>query len=261
MAKNLFQKIGWQVDLNEGSETPKVENTKPTSNGFPKTVKEDSFKESKSFPVTPPTKEHLSFEDDYSFEENKITESTSSATPIQKTENNRINPHLQSTIELYDKGFSEMNKDGIDFYEFFLNITTSGNIDKPELYPMVFNMHKSLDVNFTKESVLANAEYYSSKIIEAHTNMKNNGMQKLNTLESDKKQEKSSLEGEIQSLEGKIRELTAELNIKKSELGTIDLKYTSSLQEVNLKLDAHDIAKGNLIDNIQKVVNNINQTI
>lgn len=267
MGKGLLQKMGWAVDPDAPQEAPQQPVANPNTSGFPKTKKETPLQDFKpTAPVAPKTEIPTSFDDDdnafgHAYDDKDESAPAAPSTPVQKSVKSKTNPHVDDTINMYDKGFAQMNKDGIDFYEFYVNITTTGNIDNPALYQMAFNMHQTMNPAFTKESVLADAESYMTKIEEAYSSMKSKGNEKKNSLLGEKTTERSALEGEIDSLESKIRELTAQLNVKKLELGTIDTKYANALEDVSLKLEAHDIAKDNLIGNIQKVVRNINQTI
>lgn len=256
--KSIFQKLGLAVDPDASSGATQTTKKTETS-GFPKTGFPEETPSQNSSPSTP------SFDDVFNDEKKSNDFETPDApvTPVQSIAKTKSlnNPHIEGVIQIYDNGFAQMNKAGIDFYEFYLNITTTGNIDKTELYQMAFNMHQTMNPEFTKESVLSDANNYLEKIEEAYNNMKSKGEEKKNNLLGEKEQEQLALNGEVSSLENQIKNLKTQLENKRSELNAIDGKYETTLEDVNLKLEAHDIAKDNLVGSIKKVITNINKTI
>lgn len=171
------------------------------------------------------------------------------------------NPHLADVIKGYEKGFDGMNREGVDFYEFYKSIIIDDHIDNLSLYPMAFNMMKGLNPSFTKESAIEDSKYYLENLKAAHIKLKNKGEANKNTLLDEKSSEKSELSGEVDSLESQIFNLKSQLEDKKRQLTQIDGKYNTALNDVTLKLEANDVAKNALVSSINKVVANITKTI
>lgn len=184
---------------------------------------------------------------------------TPTAVLITPTDNH--NPQLADIIRAYEKGFDDMNREGVDFYEFYKSIIIDDHIDNLTLYPMAFNMMRGLNPNFTKQSAIADAKYYLDNLEAAYVKLKSKGEASKATLLSQKTAEKSSLSGEVDSLEQQMKQIKLQLDGKKQELAQIDGKYTSALNDVELKLEANDTAKNALVGSITKVVNNITKTI
>lgn len=173
---------------------------------------------------------------------------------------NSNNPYLDEIIALYENGFNKLNKEGVDFYEFYQSIK-AGGLDNVSTYPMAFNMCKAMNPSLTKESIVSDGEYYVESIEKAYDQYKASGESKLNQTNQEKDSEEASLKEEVNSIEAQIRELTNTLNIKKGELDSIGGKYKSKLESISLKLDANKIAKTKLISEINKVITNINNNI
>lgn len=253
---SLFQKLGLVVDE---SSPPTEKNEMIESTGFPKKFQNTipSFESFSEKPSPTINKSNIDFENAFKSSETQKTPEFKTSTP----KNSKINPHIPEIEKLYESGFAQMNKEGIDFYEFYLNLTSTGNIDKLELYQMAFNMHQTMNPNFTKESALNDAKSYIQNIEQAFSNMNGKGNEKKESLIRDKKEEQSTLKSEISSIELQINHLRIELENKTKQLNDIDGKYASVLDDVELKLEAHVIVKDNLLEKINKVVQNIQQTI
>jgi hypothetical protein len=173
---------------------------------------------------------------------------------------NLENPHLASVIEVYDNGFEKMNKEGVDFYEFYKSIII-GDVNNLQLYPMAFNMLKNLNPNFTKESAEKDSDFYLSNIQSAYESLKSSGENKKDSLIQEKENEKKSLTKNISNIKNQLEKLKNDLNQSEMELNAIDLKYETPINDVTLKLEANEIAKNKLTTNIKKVVDNLKTTI
>lgn len=152
------------------------------------------------------------------------------------------NPFLDILRQTFLHKFEELNKDGVDFFEFYKSIVDDGNINQLPLYPMAFKMLASLNKSgnpLTKESILNDGDFYLKSLekVFEDTNV-------------EATQRKTQLQDKIDELENKIKLIKDEMEGNRKKLNEIDLK-----------LSAGKIAKNELIANIKLVMSNIINTI
>ena len=187
--------------------------------------------------------------------ENKFPEINVNTTTTTQNSNN---PFLGEIFDIYQKGFEGLNADGFDFFEMYKSVSAVG-VTNPQSYQMAFAMGKSINANLSKELLVEKAKYYLSEIDKVHAKYDSTGNSKRLDLNNKISQEKNSLSKSINDLEAKIVELQKELNQKKIELEKLDLSNKEDFSEIELKIEANNIAKQKIVESINTVLTGINQ--
>lgn len=182
--------------------------------------------------------------------------------PSQVTEsfstNSLTNPFLNEIFEVYDKGFESLNESGFDFFELYKSVVAVG-VTNPQSYQMAFTMGKSIKSDLTKEFLLQKGSFYIAEIEKVYTKYDTIGKTKKADLDSNITKEKFNLSKSISELEAKILELQKELEAKKIELQKIDPVNMEQLSEIQLKMEANNLAKQKILTSINTVITGINQ--
>ena len=168
--------------------------------------------------------------------------------------------HLLKALELYQKGFDNLNQPGFDFYEFFQSVITGG-VDNSAVYAMAFQMATAMDKSITKDKLTSQADFYVSEIQKVYEDYLSKGNAKKEEVQSLKLNENQSLAGEVENIQHQIESLTIQLQDRKAKLMAIDGKYNPQLSEIDSKLAANNIAKDRILSSIQQVkqgiINNV----
>ncbi len=197
---------------------------------------------------------------------------TQPSTPISTTTDNKFpnqaieafptnsltNPFLNEIFEVYDKGFESLNESGFDFFELYKSVMAVG-VTNPQSYQMAFTMGKSIKSDLTKEFLLQKGSFYIAEIEKVYTKYDTIGKTKKADLDNTITKEKYNLSKSISDLEAKIIELQKELEAKKIELQKIDPVNMEQLSEIQLKMDANNLAKQKILTSINTVITGINQ--
>ncbi|MDR7208627.1 hypothetical protein [Flavobacterium piscis] len=182
--------------------------------------------------------------------------------PTQITEsfptNSLTNPFLNEIFEVYDKGFESLNESGFDFFELYKSVLAVG-VTNPQSYQMAFTMGKTIRPDLTKEFLLQKGSFYMAEIEKVHTKYDTIGKTKKADLDNHITKEKNNLSKNISELEARIIELQKELESKKAELQKIDPVNMEQLSEIQLKMDANNLAKQKILTSINTVITGINQ--
>ncbi|RZJ48690.1 MAG: hypothetical protein EOO44_20245 [Flavobacterium sp.] len=182
--------------------------------------------------------------------------------PTQATEtfpaNAVTNPFLNEIFEVYNKGFESLNVDGFDFFELYKSVLAVG-VTNPQSYQMAFTMGKTIKSDLSKEFLLEKSGFYISEIEKVYAKYDAVGKTKKSELDNSITKEKYNLSKSISDLEAKIIELQKELETKKMELQKIDPKNMEQLSEIQLKMEANDLAKQKILSSINTVITGINQ--
>lgn len=174
------------------------------------------------------------------------------------TTGSATNPYLPEILDVYEKGFDSLNIPEFDFYELYKSVMAVG-IANPQSYQMAFAMGKSLRPDLTKSFLLEKAKYYIDEIEKVHTKYDATGQGKRKELTDSVAREKDELAKKVDELERKIVELQRELELKTVELDSIDSKNRAQFNELQLKIEANNLAKAKILDSINHVVIGINQ--
>lgn len=181
-----------------------------------------------------------------------------SETTYSISEENKPNHFLKEVIEVYDKGFESLNLEGFDFFELYKSVVAVG-ITNPQSYQMAFTMGKTIQPNLDKEFLLQKASFYVTEIEKVYEKYDAAGKAKKSELDNNITKEKYNLSKEISELETNINVLQKELESKKSELQKIDPVNMEQLSEIQLKMEANDLAKQRILNSINTVITGINQ--
>lgn len=181
--------------------------------------------------------------------------------PIQSEErynSNSTNPFLNEVLEVYEKGFDSLNIPDFDFYEIYKSVLAVGS-SNAQSYQMAFTMGKSINSDFTKEFLLEKANFYIAEIEKVYEKYNVIGTEKKKQLDNSITQEKYNLSKNVTELEAKIAELQKELESKKMELQKMDPNNEKQLLEIQLKIEANDLARQKILSSINTVITGINQ--
>lgn len=215
------ESFNWKsLFINEDSSQPKNEEAKPAS--FPQTNK---------FPDTDTNS-------------NLINTST--------------NPFLGEVLEIYQKGFEGLNAEGFDFFEMYKSVNAVG-VTNPQSYQMAFTMGKTINPKLTKEFLLDKAKYYSVEIEKVYEKYNITGNAKKSDLNQRINETKNNLSKGISDLETQIAQLQKQLESKRLELSRIDNDNAQEFSELQLKIEANNMAKQKILDSINIVITGINQ--
>ncbi|MCF6131503.1 hypothetical protein [Flavobacterium wongokense] len=178
------------------------------------------------------------------------------ATP--NASNNLSNPFLEEILEVYQKGFEGLNAEGFDFFEMYKSVNAVG-VTNPQSYQMAFTMGKTINSNLSKEFLLDKSKYYLSEIEKVYEKYNITGNSKKSDLNHKITQEKKDLSKNIEDLGAQIAQLQKDLESKKLELDRIDTNNAQEFSELQLKIEANNLAKQRIQDSINLVITGINQ--
>jgi hypothetical protein len=162
-------------------------------------------------------------------------------------------PHMDSIMDLYEKGFANLNQPGVEFFEFFQAVVEAGT-DNPSAYKMALKMLSTMDKTMSKTSLVSQSQFYINELSSVHSGYNSAGIQKKNELLGQKSEEEKSLNAELQNLREQMETIKLQINQKTNELSQIDGKYHPKIQDLECKIMANDSAKNRILGTIQKVV-------
>jgi hypothetical protein len=171
---------------------------------------------------------------------------------------NLNNPFISEIVSVYEKGFDSLNSPNFDFFEFYKSVLTVG-INNSQSYQMAFTMGSAMNPELSKISLIEKANYYIAEIEKVHKNFQKTGNSRKNEINARINTEKQILVSSISEIEAKIIQLQKELIDKKSELEKVDKANGQEFSEIELKLEANEVAKQKLLQSINQVVTGINQ--
>ncbi|MET0636762.1 MAG: hypothetical protein ABWZ25_12100 [Chitinophagaceae bacterium] len=208
-----------------------------------------------------------------SAKENKTESYSFPITPGQPVSAERQNdpgfhdPVVTEVLQVYENGLDSINMPGYDFYEFYKTVTSAG-VPVEQTYSMAFQMAKSLDKTISQGKLLTDAEFYISKINEVHSQYVSQGQQKLNSIEEQKKNEKNSLQKEIDQsgirltqLRAELQQLENTLSQKRSALLKVDETHYPLEKSIREKLNANDMARKTSIDKLNMIKDGIQKFV
>ena len=168
------------------------------------------------------------------------------------------NPFLGEILEVYQKGFEGLNSPGFDFFEMYKSVNAVG-VSNPQSYQMAFTMGKTINPDLTKEFLLDKSKFYLSEIEKVYEKYNITGNSKKSDLNIKIVNNKKDLSQTISDLEAQILKLQKSLEAKKIELSKIDGDNAQEFSELQLKIEANNIAKQKIQESINLVVTGINQ--
>lgn len=169
-------------------------------------------------------------------------------------------PHMDAIMDLYEKGFTNLNQPGVDFFEFFQAVM-DGGASNAGAYKMAFKMLSTMEKGLTKDSLVSQSNFYVNELTKVHTDYNNDGLKKKNELLSTKTIEEQSLKTDVTMLKEQFESIKNQIASKEMQLSQIDSKYQPKLNEIDCKLMANDSAKNRILSSINTVVTGINQNL
>jgi hypothetical protein len=170
-----------------------------------------------------------------------------------------IDPTVKEVLDVYESGLDSINMPGYDFYEFYKAITSIGHVNE-NTYQLAYQMAKSLDKTVTAQKLMADAEFYISKINEVHGQYTSQGQQKMNALQQQKNGDKEKLQRDIDAgaarisqLRAELQQLEADINQKRSILAKTDESFNPQEKTIREKLMANDMARKISIDKLNSI--------
>ena len=171
---------------------------------------------------------------------------------------NSNNPFLNEILEVYKKGFEGLNNEGFDFFEMYKSVMAVGPTN-PQSYQMAFTMGKTIKSDLSKEFLLEKSKFYISEIEKVYAKYDATGNSKNKDLSDTISTQKNNLTKYISDLETQIAKLQSELETKKAELARIDFDNKEMFTQIQLKIEANNLAKHKILESINTVVTGINQ--
>jgi hypothetical protein len=187
--------------------------------------------------------------------ENKFPDSGTVSNNFGSSSNN---PFLNEILDVYNKGFESLNHEGFDFFEMYKSVMSVGPTN-PQSYQMAFTMGKTIKADLSKDFLLEKAKYYISEIEKVYSKYDATGNSKNKDLNNTITTQKQNLTKTIADLESQIAKLQADLEAKKSDLARIDNDNREMFAQIQLKIEANNIAKQKILESINTVVTGINQ--
>ena len=186
-----------------------------------------------------------------------FTPESSTPTPVAPN----CTPEMEKVMEMYDKGFEKLNQPGYDFFEFFKAISAGDNVNNPQMYKMAYDMAKAMDSTVTKEKLLNQAEFYVNEINKVYNGYVSAGTTKKSEQTKAQANEKQSLMSELARLNKESAEIQARISVAENSLTTVDAKYKPSIDEIECKLMANEVAKDTILNSINTVKAGISNNI
>jgi len=188
-----------------------------------------------------------------------VTDSSSSSSGP----NTPASPYINEIVEVYEKGLQSINMPGYDFYDFYLAIKAAGSQNEA-VFKMAFQMGKTMDGNITPQKLVADAEYYISKINEVYRTYADQGKQKLDSFDKELQNERQKLSSEaslietdLNNLRQKIVVLEKQLNETRAKLNGVDNTYKPQQDVIRQKLSANDQAMHVCVQKLNSVKESI----
>lgn len=173
--------------------------------------------------------------------------------PVQVSATN-----LNDIVEVYEKGFAGLNKEGYDFFEMYQAIMTVGN-HNADTYKMALAMGKAIQPSLTRDFLLQKGNEYVTEIEKVHQGYAATGAQKRTNILQQLESEKGSLTASIAGLEKQLAQINAELSEQKTKLSNLNNTFEPAVVEIEQKIAANDNAKNSLLQSINQVISGIKQ--
>jgi hypothetical protein len=191
--------------------------------------------------------------------ENNVFPSTYNP-PVMNVDDSYDDEFTKKTLIVYMDGLESLNQPGYDFYEYYKAIS-QGDINNLQMYPMAFSMATAMDNTLTKEKLINSAEYYLSEINKFYQNNLTKGNANKQELINQKNNENQSLVNQINTINQQIESLKSQALALQNDVNNIDTKYTPLIDDITNKLNANDKAKSKIVQLIETVKQNIQNTI
>ncbi len=212
--------------------------------------------------LSPTPKEEIKITTPPKSVENKFPSSTSEnkfpETTFTQPSNANSNPFINEILDVYNKGFEGLNSEGFDFFEMYKSVMAVG-ASNPQSYQMAFTMGKTIKPDLTKQFLIEKSNFYIAEIEKVYAKYDATGNTKNKDLSNNITTQKSNLSKSIADLESQIAKLQSDLESQKTQLAKIDNDNLEMFTQIQLKIDANNIAKQKILESINTVVTGINQ--
>ena len=161
----------------------------------------------------------------------------SPTTPVSSSSISTDHSLVAEISRKYEDLFKKLNKDGIDFFEYFNGVAKMGG--GPSDYKAMFIAIQTMDSNINIQQLTADAEFYIAEIQKESANIDAAGQKKLQTLDSEKTSKRGSLTKEVSTLKEELAKIQKELSEKEKTLNNLDQIYASKINKTTEKLSAN----------------------
>ena len=179
-----------------------------------------------------------------------------SSNPTPKVGSTDCSMHMQSVMEMYEKGFEGLNRPGVEFFEYYKAVAEAG-IDNPAAYKMAFTMLRAMEPSMTKESLLSQSQFYIAEIEKVHTHFDSEGVSKRTQLQGECSGEREKLQNEIHNLNIQLESIKNQISSKEQTLTQLDGKYIPKIEDIECKRMANDQAKSRILGGLMKIIEGI----
>lgn len=152
---------------------------------------------------------------------------------------------------------NQNNQTGFDFLEFTETLFEESQKPDSEVFKMVFRIAKKIDKSLTPEKLIQSANFYKNLVQQAADSEILKGQNKKITLEKEKDNEKRKLEKiqtdantQIETLNSQILDLQTQSNNASNQLSAINKKYQEQFSDIDIKINAIDNAKSQVLNSI-----------
>ncbi len=161
----------------------------------------------------------------------------SATTPVNSKAISTDNSLVAEIGKKYEDLLKKLNKDGIDFFEYFTGVAKMGG--GPNDYKAMFIAIQTMDTDINIQQLTADAEFYIAEIQKESSNINTAGRKKLETLDREKNSTRSSLTIEVSKLQKELIKIQKNLNQKEEELNNLEQVYSEKITRTQAKLEAN----------------------
>jgi hypothetical protein len=157
---------------------------------------------------------------------------------------------IEDFVQRLRNHINQNNQSGFDFIEFTETLFEESQNPDKDVYKLVFRIAQKIDKSLTPERLLQSARFYRELIQQAADSELLKGETKKKNLLSEKETERNSLDQNLKEARNTIDQLNAqvmELQKKESnmrnQLAVVDQKYSKQFVDIDIKLNAINAAK------------------
>lgn len=185
---------------------------------------------------------------------------TNSTPQVSPTNGAPTQEQIVKALGIYEQGLKTLKQTGYDFQDFF-DALTEEDKNNPSAYQMAIRFASKMDKSVTKDSLVHSADFYIGKVLENYNNFVASGNGKKQDIINQKTNEAQSLNSELTMLQQQLIGLQAQISDRQNKVNNIDGKYATMISDIDSKLAANEIAKTQVIANLehvkQGIINNV----
>jgi hypothetical protein len=164
---------------------------------------------------------------------------------------------VEDFVQRLQNLINQNNQPGFDFLEFTESLFEERQNPGPEVYKTVFRIAQKMDKTLTPSRLLQSSMYYKDLVQRTADGEAAKGESKKQGLETEKSNERNSLDSNLRDISAKIQQLTMQIQefqnqqvSLNNQLMAIDQKYASQFIEIERKINAIRNAKEQVIVSI-----------